>query len=235
MINIIKYVLFDFLDIHTALKCQEAFNYKLFNDEKIWEKKAHQYKQLLKAHNTWIDTVEQLSRKICKICSLIKGRFHKIYKYALCKKCLQIPQLKLISKSFIMRYYLFTDSELEKFDCFYRTNSQGKVIATLIKENVIKEVFCVKYSITMDEINMKINELQNSKKMEKIIKKQQEEQEKIKKIHKREQEREQLINERKHKLTTNLKKHKLEPYENNKICKEYIQGTCINDLDLIIK
>jgi hypothetical protein len=116
--NVLRYVLFDYLDLDTAFKVSKIFKYN--NEKKMWHNKAHQYQcnDFNACHN--------VLKGLCGLCYLERGHYSNFYKFKICPTCRVLPEYKTLEINDIRDYYLLKDKELYALNQIYNYDSNYK-------------------------------------------------------------------------------------------------------------
>lgn len=172
--SLIKYVLFDYLDLNDAIKILPLFEF--LNDESIWKKKADQYK--LKDNNNnnttnlttnhfWLNLCKKKLKIICKFCIINDGYPNEFFSMYLCNICKKLDKFQLICKTRAKSKYFLNEADLFKLKYINEENPyyKGSSPMILFSENDIENVFISKHNIKPDDIKNKLKELENKKLM----------------------------------------------------------------------
>lgn len=159
-------------------------------------------------------------KKVCELCeSTSLVRYNNIFDMDLCKECKEDPEHKMIYKSTAKNLYRLTEKEVHDLERFDGISPYGA--ATLLREQDVKNYFCVKHQISEDEIESKLNELD----MKRIVR--------AKKILKA-KENAKLV--RRKELKKALHTKGLELRADSKLCAGYIDGSILDkDIDDIVE
>jgi hypothetical protein len=150
----------------------------------------------------------------CIECNNNKGIERSKIDKCLCKDCYKLDKYTLIVKTKAKNEYLLTDFDLEFLDEYYGTGAFGNGQATYyIKEQLIQEA-CNIYDVLPEQLDNKLNEIKNQKR---IKKEQRDELIKQNKIIKK--------NKRESKLKEKLENAGLELRNDSVLCKKYIENT----------
>jgi hypothetical protein len=212
-----KYIIFDYLDIFTALKCLEIDI--IFTDEMIWKRKALQYNSKRRKDKSWAERCKYIAqKKYCDDCQLPLGKKFKIFfnGISLCFKCLKTTiKFIFIDECDIRFKYMLEPVDYKDIESINAPNLKCKPIKISIKqtyynENDIIKKFCDKYNIQKNEVSDKIEKLKNEKK---------EQQDLIERAWIAEKKKREMI------LSNELNKYKLQLRSDSKLCNGYINGT----------
>lgn len=211
MDSIKKYVIFDYLDMISALKCLDVD--PIFNDEKIWKNKALQYDSKRRKNKSWILRCKDIAEnKICNDCGIeVKGKSRIFFGIAMCKDCIKTTtKFKFIQNCNVYPKYMLDFSLYTHFpSCIIKH-------AKFYNEYDIIKLFCRKYNVQEDEINNKVIELK--KEWERREKEKQRQELLVREA--REKER----SERRTKLVNELNKYDLQLRADSKLCHGFIDG-----------
>ncbi len=208
--NILKYVLFNYLDLDSASKVSQVLNYD--TDEHIWEKKAKQYNlKKKKKSQTFKEVCDQELQKLCQACLKYKGKFSNLHNILLCNICKDSPDYINICKSLAKTKYFLTDADLTDLKSTKVKNPHYKSgpPMTLFCEKDIINIFCAKYEIETAEIPTQLTALEDRKEQASI---------------KMAEARRRARAIRKEKLTEALAEYKLTIRTDSKLCQGYISG-----------